>query len=357
MSLTDSIAAVVARRDLTEERARLAMDTIMSGNVSDAQVAAFITALRMKGESKEEITGFAKAIRSKGIIVKASRTNLVDTCGTGGDSSHTFNISTTAALVVTACGLPVAKHGNRSVSSKCGSADVLEALGVNINLSPSAAAGCIDEIGIGFLFAPAFHAAMKHAVRPRKEVGIRTVFNLLGPLVNPAGASVQLMGVYDPALTETLASVLSNLGTVTGLVVHGAGGLDEISTLGATRITELRNGSCKTYEITPEMFGMPVATIDDMRGGDSKENAAIIMRILGGEDGPRQDIVALNAAAALYAAGKARDLAGGLEMSRRAILSGRALEKLVALQEYSNKVMRKEEAAGEHCSPPENHAS
>lgn len=350
MTLTETIAAVVARNNLTEEEAYAAMTAIMSGQATDAQIAGLITALRMKGETGEEITGFARAIRAKALKVKPSKDGLVDTCGTGGDMAHTFNISTTAAFVVAACGLPVAKHGNRSVSSKSGSADVLEALGVKLNLSPAAVARCIDETGIGFLFAPAFHAAMKYAVRARKEVGIRTVFNLLGPLANPAGAAIQLMGVYDPGLTEPLAAVLSGLGADAALVVHGAGGLDEISTLGPTRITEVRNSKICTYGIDPEMLGIPRATAAELRGGDPWENAAITLNILKGEPGPKQDIVVVNAAAALFAASKVKDLAEGTRLAREAISSGEALRKLELLQQYTNRVTG-EEAGTERPSP------
>lgn len=350
MIFTETIATVVARHNLKEEEAYAAMTAIMSGQATDAQIAGLITALRMKGETGEEITGFARAIRAKALKVKTSKDGLVDTCGTGGDMMHTFNISTTAAFVVAACGIPVAKHGNRSVSSRCGSADVLEALGVKISLPPAAVARCIDETGIGFLFAPAFHAAMKYAVRARKEVGIRTVFNLLGPLVNPAGAAIQLIGVYDPDLTEPLAAVLSRLGAEVALVVHGAGGLDEISTLGPTRITEVRNGKISTYAIDPETLGIPRATVAELRGGDPRENAAITLRILKGEPGPRQDIAVVNAAAVLFAAGKVKDLTEGIKPAQEAIRSGEALRKLKLLQQYTNSVTG-EEAGAEGPSP------
>jgi anthranilate phosphoribosyltransferase len=350
MTITESIAAVVARHNLTEEEAYAAMTEIISGRATDAQIAGFITALRMKGETREEITGFAKAIRAKALKVKPSKDGLVDTCGTGGDMMHTFNISTTAAFIVAACGIPVAKHGNRSVSSKCGSADVLEALGVKISLSPVAVARCIDETGIGFLFAPAFHTAMKYAIRPRKEVGIRTVFNLLGPLSNPASAPIQLMGVYDPGLTELLAEVLLRLGADAALVVHGAGGLDEISTLGPTKVSEIRNSRISTYEIDLEMLGIPMATAAELRGGDPRENAALTLGILKGEPGPKQDVVVVNAAAVLFAAGKAKDLAEGIKLAREAIRSGEALRKLEILHQYTNKVAG-EEAGAERPSP------
>ncbi|HSW35017.1 MAG TPA: anthranilate phosphoribosyltransferase [Candidatus Limnocylindrales bacterium] len=346
MMIATSISDVVAGKNLSEETAYAAMDEVMNGETTDAQIACFITALRMKGETSAEITGFARAIRARAIKVNSSRAGLVDTCGTGGDLMHTFNISTTAAFVTAACGLPVAKHGNRSVSSRCGSADVLESLGIKIELSPKAVAKCIDETGIGFLFAPAFHKAMKHAVKARKEIGIRTVFNILGPLVNPAGATIQLIGVYDPNLTEILAEVLSRLDAGSALIVHGSGGLDEISTLGPTKITQLKEGVTSTYFIEPEMVGIPRTTAMQLRGGSIRENAAITLKILEGEPGPKQDIVAINAAAALFAAGMAKDFAEGVILARGAIYSGEAMRKFKLLLQYTNDISGKEGGAG-----------
>lgn len=345
MTVSEAIAAVTAVQHLEEDEAFTVMAEIMSGQATDAQIAGLITALRMKGESEDEITGFAKAIRARASKVVPAVKGLVDTCGTGGDIMHTFNISTTAAFVVAACGVPVAKHGNRAVSSKCGSADVLETLGVNIDLCPKSAAGSIEETGIGFLFAPAFHAAMKHAVKARKEIGIRTVFNLLGPLVNPAGAVFQLLGVYAPELTESLGQVLRRLGVSSALVVHGTGGLDEISTLGPTRITEVSSNRADTYEITPEMFNLTRAKEGELLGGNRRENAELTLRILNGEPGPKQDIVLINAAAALYSAGQVKSIAEGIEPAREAILSGEAMRKLDLLKEYTGDAVVKEAGA------------
>ncbi len=345
MVVTEAIAAVSAHNNLTEEDACSVMTEIMSGLATDAQIAGLITALCMKGETEGEIAGFARALRSGAAEVNISGSGLVDTCGTGGDMALTFNISTVAAFVVAACGVPVAKHGNRSVSSKCGSADVLEALGVKLELSPAAAVGAVEKTGIGFLFAPVFHAAMKHAVRARKEIGIRTVFNLLGPLGNPAGAEYQLMGVYKPGLTETLGRVLKKLGVNAALVVHGEGGLDEISTLGKTRITEVNNRNVTTYEITPEMFGLKRASIADLRGGESRINAEIALNILEGKVGPKQDIVVLNAAAALYIAGKVNSIKEGINKAREAINSGDALHKFKHFRQYTIEAVGEEVGA------------
>ncbi|MEW6105095.1 MAG: anthranilate phosphoribosyltransferase [Bacillota bacterium] len=346
MSIKNAIAKIVARENLTEDEAYAAVDEIMSGGATDAQIASFMTALRMKGETVDEIAGCARAMRSRALKVKPSADPLVDTCGTGGDMMNTFNISTTAALVVAACGLPVAKHGNRSVSSRSGSADVLEALGVNINLSPEAVAACIDETGIGFLFAPVLHVAMKYAIRARREVGIRTVFNILGPLTNPAGARIQLMGVYDANLTEPLAGVLVRLGVDAAFVVHGAGGLDEISTIGPTKVTEVRKNAINTYYIKPEDFGFARATPAELRGGEPRDNAEIILNILKGMPGPKRDVVVLNAAAALVAAGRAKHFAEGVRLAEEAIDSGEALRKLELLREFTNSVAREEANAG-----------
>lgn len=348
MKFTETIAKLVSFKNLTETEAYTAMNTIMSGRTTDAQIASFITALRMKGENCDEIFGFVKAIRNKCKKTVINRTGIVDTCGTGGDKINTFNISTTAAFVAAACGLPVAKHGNHSVSSSCGSADVLEALGVNIYLSPEAVAGCIDNIGIGFLYAPVFHEAMKHAVRARKDIAMRTVFNMLGPLVNPFEASVQLVGVYDPALMETIAEVMVRLGISSALVVYGEGGMDEVSTIGPTRVVEIRNGKVSKYEIDPGIFGLPSTGSASLAGGDPRANAMIMMNVLKGNPGPRQDIVVANAAAVLYAAGEVKGLTEGAKQAREVIDSGDALEKLKMMKEYTNEVGRKEAGAGEY---------
>lgn len=341
MDIGKAILQVVERENLSEDEAFEVMDFIMDGLASDAQIASFLTALRMKGETVNEITGFARAMRCRSTKVNPSRSFLVDTCGTGGDMAGTFNISTTAAFIVAACGLPVAKHGNRSVSSNSGSADVLEALGVNIDLSPREVSSCIDKIGIGFLFSPAFHPAMKHVMKARKQVGIRTVFNLLGPLANPAGARRLLMGVFSGALTEPVAEVLMSLGVERALVVHGAGGLDEISTLGSTRITEVRNQALETYCIEPEMFGIRRAALNGVRGGSPRENAQITLRILGGEPGAGHDIAVLNTAGALVAGGRASDFTGGIGLAREAVYSGEAMHKLRLLQEYTKSMAGK----------------
>lgn len=345
MKITEAIAAAAAQANLSEGDACDVMEGIMNGQATDAQIAGLITAMRVKGETEEEITGFARAIRSGAARVDLSSSGLIDTCGTGGDQSYTFNISTAAAFVVAACGVPVAKHGNRSVSSKCGSADVLEELGVNLDLNPGAAAGAMEEAGIAFLFAPVYHAAMKHAVKARKEIGIRTIFNLLGPLVNPARAEYQLMGVYSPELTVALGTVLSRLGVTRALVVHGAGRLDEISTLGVTRVTEVRPGLVKTYEVTPGMFGLPVPRPEELQGGGTEKNAAIIQSVLKGERGAARDIVVLNSAAALYTAGKVESIAEGLKPACKAIDSGEALHRLELLKRYTNANGRREAGA------------
>ncbi|HAW60164.1 MAG TPA: anthranilate phosphoribosyltransferase [Actinobacteria bacterium] len=334
--IVEAIKKVVEHRDLTREEARAVMEEIMSGQAHDAQIGSFLTALRMKGEMVEEISGFAEIMRAHATRISPKALELVDTCGTGGDAPNTFNISTVVAFVASGAGAHIAKHGNRSVSSHCGSADVLEALGVKIEISPQAIEECIDEVGIGFLFAPLLHKAMKHVMPSRKAMGIRTVFNILGPLTNPARASAQILGVYDQSLTEVMAEVLRNLGVRHALVVHGTDGMDEISNTGPSKISELRDGKVKTYTVTPEQFGLPRAKINDLKGGTVEENARIAREILSGGDGPRRDIVLLNAAAALLAAGKASDFVRGLELAAESIDSGAALEKLEKLMEFTN---------------------
>jgi anthranilate phosphoribosyltransferase len=332
------LSQLVEGRHLTQAQAQAAMLDIMHGNASPTYIAAFLVALRMKGETIEEVTGFASAMRDMMVTVKPTVRPLVDTCGTGGDSLKTFNISTAAAFVAAGAGVAIAKHGNRAVSSKCGSADVLEALGVRIDLPAEQVSACIDEIGIGFMFAQAMHPAMKHAGPVRKEMAIRTVFNMLGPLANPALAQAQVLGVYSPTLTEYHAQVLKNLGSQRAFVVHGLDGLDEISTIGETQISELRNGEVLTYTITPEELGIQRVKVDDLRSGvDAKKNGEILRHILEGEQGPRRDIVLVNAAAALVAAEKTDDLSAGLVLAAESIDSGKALAKLEALQAYSAK--------------------
>lgn len=335
--IVEAIKRVVEKQDLTQEEAQQTMEEIMGGEATPAQIAALITALRMKGETVEEITGFAETMRAFATKIKPKTTGTVDTCGTGGDASNTFNISTTAAFVVAGAGTPVAKHGNRSVSSQCGSADVLEALGVKIDLEPGKVAQCIDEVGIGFLFAPSFHPAMRFAAPVRKEIGIRTVFNILGPLTNPAGATAQVLGVYDPDLRETMARVLDKLGVKRALVVHGAGGLDELSLVGESLISELKENRVSSYSIGPADFGFQEASLEQLRGGSKEENASILRAVLSGKRGPQRDIVLLNAAAALVASGKAVDLKRGIEVAAQSVDSGAAKEKLEALIEFSNR--------------------
>ena len=334
--ITDAIKKVVEGQDLSRAEAAAAMNEIMSGEATDAQIAALITALRMKGETVDEISGFAEVMRDKAVSIKPKTRDVVDTCGTGGDVSHTFNISTTAAFIVAAAGVPVAKHGNRSVSSACGSADLLEALGVKLDIEPEAVAEAIDSVGIGFLFAPALHQAMRYAIGPRKEIAVRTVFNILGPLTNPARARYQILGVYDPDLTELMAGVLAGLGTNRALVVHGSG-LDEMTTAGPTRVSEVKDGTVNTYEIRPEDVGLDRADAQALKGGSVETNVAITRDILDGRGGPARDIAMLNAAGALVAAGKAKDLTEGLELAARAIDSGGGADKLEALIEFTNK--------------------
>ena len=340
--IREAIKKAVEKSDLTEQEAVATMAEIMDGEATPAQVACFITAMRMKGETVEEITGFVKVMREKSVKVRPRSRNLLDTCGTGGDKLNTFNISTTAAFVVAGAGVKVAKHGNRAASSSCGSADVLEALGVNLSLSPEAIAQCIDDAGIGFMFAPAMHPAMKHAVGPRKEIGIRTVFNILGPMTNPAGAKRQVIGVFSPDLTETMANVLGALGTQRAMVFHGMAGLDEISTLGETRISELKDGAVSTYLLRPEDVGLKAAKADDLSAGDGGvvDNVAVLLAVLNGEKGPKRDITLLNAAAALMVAGKAADLREGLAMAAESVDTGEAANALETFKNLTQELAR-----------------
>lgn len=334
--MKEIIAKVVRRENLSSAEAKVAMGQVMAGSATPAQIGSLITALSMKKETAEEIAGCAQAMREKACSIKSRYSALIDTCGTGGDGSGTFNISTTAAFVVAGAGLPVAKHGNRSVSSKSGSADLLEALGVKIDLLPSEAELVLNEIGIAFLYAPVFHQAMKHAVGPRREVGIRSIFNILGPLTNPAQAKVQVLGVYDPNLTEILAQVLECLGTESAYVFHGAGGLDEVSTLGPTKISCLCQGSINTFIISPEEYGFARAKIEDLQGGEASQNALITRHILEGIKGPGRDIVILNAAVALVAGGLAKDIGEGVRLAEKTIDSGQAMAKLEQLIAATN---------------------
>ena len=333
--IREAISKVVDGEDLSREEAVATMNEIMSGDATPAQIACFLTALRLKGETVDEITGCATIMREKVTKIEAQSQPLVDTCGTGGDGAHTFNISTTAAFVAAGAGLHIAKHGNRSVSSKSGSADVLKALGVNIESDAATVAKCVDEVGIGFLFAPMLHPAMKHAIGPRREIGIRTIFNILGPLTNPAGAKAQILGVYDAGLTETLANVLKNLGSEHVFVVHGCDGLDEITVTDKTQVAELVNGEVKCYQIAPEDFGISKSDISGLVGGVAEENAQITLDILKGQKGPKRDIVLLNSAAAIVAGGLAADLAEGVRTAAESIDSGKALERLELLKKVS----------------------
>src|SRR6059036_1276387 len=312
--IIEAIRVLIDRRDLTRIEAAAAMEAIMSGAATNAQIAAFLTALRMKGETVEELIGFAQVMRQKAVRVRTRPDDVA--------------------------GLRVAKHGNRSVSSLCGSADVVETLGVNLDLSPQKVARCVEEVGIGFLYAPLLHTAMKHVMAARREMGVRTVFNMLGPLTNPAGANAQVIGVYSPALTEPLARVLAELGTHRAFVVHGAAGLDEISNTGESRISEVREGVVRTFTVRPEDFGVPRASIGDLLGGDREQNAEIIRAILAGEPGPKRDIVLMNASAALVAGGRARDLKEGVELAARSIDSSTARQKLGRLVALSQELAR-----------------
>jgi anthranilate phosphoribosyltransferase len=335
--IKEAINLLIQNRDLSEQEVIDAMRDIMEGKATDAQIASFLTALRIKGETVEEITGAAKVMREKVTSISAPEMT-VDTCGTGGDMAHTFNISTTTALVVAACGVPVAKHGNRSVSSSCGSADVLEALGIKIDLEPQKVERCLESTGFGFMFAPLFHPAMKYAIGPRKEMAIRTVFNILGPLTNPAGSQRQVMGVFSDELTEPLAHVLSNLGVKHAFVVHGEDGLDEMTNTDKTKVSEVKDDIVKTYFITPENLGFEKAQKDDLTGGNAQDNVGITMEILNGEKGPKRDIVLMNSAAALVAGDKAGNFNEGVEMASTAIDSGAAVKKLEEVKEVSNKL-------------------
>jgi len=339
-TIKEVIARVVSGGDLSEAEAERAMEAIMEGRASPAQIAALLTALRLKGETVDEITGFARVMRRKAVPIRTRRPLVVDTCGTGGDGAHTFNISTTAAFVVAGAGVPVAKHGNRSVSSRCGSADLLEALQVRVDLAPEQVEACLEELGIAFLFAPALHGAMRHAAGPRREIGIRTVFNVLGPLTNPAGATAQVVGVYQAGLTEKLGAVLSRLGTCRSFVVHGDGGLDEISLSGPATVCEVCRGEVKKYRLDPADYGFARVPGDALKGGQPKENAAITLEILKGVRGPRRDAVLLNAALALLAAGAAGSLAQGLEEAARSIDDGLALAKLEQLKEFTQRAKK-----------------
>jgi anthranilate phosphoribosyltransferase len=335
--IKEAINKIVDLHNLQESEMMNVMDEVMEGRATPAQTASFITALRMKGETVDEVTGAARIMRKKATRIDARSSIIVDTCGTGGDRKNTFNISTTAAFVVAAAGITVAKHGNRAVSSGCGSADVLEALGVNISASPDIVEECVQQIGIGFLFAPKLHGAMKYAIGPRREIGIRTIFNILGPLTNPAGATSQLIGVYDPKLTEMFASVLKNLGTKRAFVVHGSDGLDEATVTGETRVSELKDGLVTTYNISPIDYFDDTCSGESLIGGDATLNAQIMKDILSGKNGACRKIVLLNASLAIVAGEKAENIREGISIAEECIDSGAAIRKLQALIELSNR--------------------
>lgn len=348
--IKEAIIRVAEGKDLTALEMVDAFSEIMNGEAEPVQISAFITALRMKGETVCEITSAAKVMRRfaatidvrGGVDIDRDEINIeketiLDTCGTGGSGTNTFNISTTVALVAAGCGVKVAKHGNRSAGSLCGSADVLEKLGVNLKLSPKEVAACTKKIGIGFMFAPLFHSAMKNAVGVRKAIGIRTIFNILGPLANPANATCQVLGVYDKNLTEVMAKVLGNLGVERAFVVHGLDTQDEVSTTGPTQISELKNKKVRTYKVTPERFGLKRARLKDIKGGDAEDNARIIISILEGKKGPCRDAVLLNAAYALVAADKAKDVKAGIKLAQGSIDSGAAMEKLSQLKAFTSR--------------------
>lgn len=353
--IREALIKVVERQNLSREEMEGVMREIMEGGASDMLIASFITALRMKGETIDEITGAARVLRKKAtkiplksrpVAIEHDDINLdletiLDTCGTGGDSTGTFNISTTCAFVAAGAGAIVAKHGNRAVSSCCGSADVLMELGVNLDLTPEQVGRCVDEIGIGFLYAPMLHSAMKHALIPRKEIGIRTIFNLLGPITNPAGASAQVVGVYAEELTDKVAHVLLNLGTKRAMVVHGMDGLDEITVTRESRISEVKDGGVHTWFLDPRDFGMKIHHADELKGGTAEENAGITRKVLNGEPGARLDIVLLNAGAAIYVGGKARSLEEGIIKASESIDTGAAMKKLDGLIALSQKLAGK----------------
>ncbi len=333
--IKEAIKALVDGRSLTMSEAAQVMEEIMNGQATPAQFGAFVTALRLKGETVDEIIGFARTMRAKAIPVVTDEP-VVDTCGTGGDGAGTFNISTAAAFVAAGAGLKVAKHGNRAMSSQCGSADILEALGVKIDLDAQQVKKCIDDVGIGFMFAPVFHPAMKYAAAPRREIGIRTVFNILGPLTNPAGAKAQVIGVADGALLKKMALALKGLGCHHALIVHGEDGLDEITITSKTQVCELKDGGVKSYAISPEKFGLSRAGLDELKGGTINENAELLRSILSGTPGPQRDVVLLNAAAVLLAGDRVVNLKQGFDLAKEVIDSGRALAKLEKLIEFSN---------------------
>ncbi|HEX2959199.1 MAG TPA: anthranilate phosphoribosyltransferase [Chitinispirillaceae bacterium] len=345
MTIQEAIKRVITGASLSREEMIAVFTNVMSGGTTDAQIASFITALRMKGETSDEITGAAMVMRQMATkVIPSSDTHTVDTCGTGGDGSNTFNISTASAFVSAGAGAVVAKHGNRSVSSKCGSADVLEMLGVTIDLNAEQMKNCIDSVGICFLFAPLLHKAMKYAIGPRREIAVRTIFNVLGPLTNPANARSQVLGVFAPELTDVIASVLGNLGVLRAYVVYGMDGLDEISISAETKVSEINNGVVRTYMITPEEFNLQRGEKKEIAGGTPAENASIVREILNGKKGINRDVVVLNAAFALAASGVARDPQEGIKLACQSIDSGKAVNVLERLVSFTSQY-KKETAA------------
>jgi anthranilate phosphoribosyltransferase len=334
--IRESIHKLIEKKDLSRQEAYDTMTEIMSGNASEPLIASFLTALRMKGEVVNEIAGCAQAMREKSMKIETKHANVIDTCGTGGDSLGTFNISTAAAIVASGAGAVVAKHGNRAISSRCGSADVLKALGVNIEIPKEKVEQCLDNVGIAFLFAPLMHGAMKYAAPVRRELGIRTVFNILGPLTNPAGARRQVIGVFDRRLTELLARVLLDLGTERAMVVHGEGGLDEISTFGKTVVSELKDGAIASYEFHHSSVGISSGTLAEVAGGDAELNASIIRNILDGKKNSQRNITVLNAGAAIYISGKAATFLDGVKLAEESIDSQKAKKKLQELINATN---------------------
>ncbi len=335
--MKEILSKLTAGKDLTVEEAMHAQELILTGEATPAQIAACLTALRMKGETLDEITGFATVLRDKANTIAPKISNYLDFVGTGGDATYSFNISTTSSFVVAAAGIPVAKHGNRSISSKSGAGDVLEALGVNISADPDVVQKCVEEVGIGFMFAPHFNPAMKYVGPVRKELGFRTIFNILGPLSNPSRAKTMLVGVYNPMLTEVIAGAMMNMGVARALVVSGKDNMDEITLTGPSVVSEIKDGAVSTYTITPEQFGFTSCALEDLQGGDGTVNAQITRDILSGkEKGPKRDIVLLNAGAALYLGGKANDIAAGIRLAEEILDSGKALDVVAALAAATN---------------------
>ncbi|MDD5737466.1 MAG: anthranilate phosphoribosyltransferase [Candidatus Omnitrophica bacterium] len=335
--IKEAIAKLVRSEDLSKPEMELSMEDIMTGQALPSQIASFLTAMRMKGETLDEIVGAATVMRKHATKIRTKHPVILDTCGTGGDEMQTFNISTVSAFVVAGAGIAVAKHGNRCVSSKCGSADLLKALGVNIDAQEHAVSKCLDEIGIGFLFAPILHKAMQYAVGPRKEIGIRTIFNILGPLTNPANATHQLLGIYDYKLTRPIAEALGRLGSMRALVVHGNDGLDEVTTTDSTQVSEFKGGNVRDYEINPKEFGIKTAKPGDLKGGDISQNAKIALAVLSGDKGPHRDIVLMNAGCAIYAADGAGSIREGIKIAEESIDSGHGLKKLEQLKEVTSR--------------------